>query len=163
MDPEQIPLRDLHLPEAVGWWPLAPGWWIVIALAVIALGLLVRAWWRARARGAARRFALRQLKTIESDFEERKNPVEFGARLSELLRRTMLAYAPRQDVAGLTGDAWLRWLDRDLAKPLFSNGPGRQIVELPYRNPNEPLDAMDVDRLIAAVRHRVATPVGDRR
>ena len=34
MDPEQIPLRDLHLPEAVGWWPLAPGWWVLIALAV---------------------------------------------------------------------------------------------------------------------------------
>ena len=23
-------LRDLHLPDALGWWPLAPGWWVVI-------------------------------------------------------------------------------------------------------------------------------------
>ena len=30
MDPEQIPLRDLHLPEAIGLWPLAPGWWVTI-------------------------------------------------------------------------------------------------------------------------------------
>lgn len=163
MDPEQIPLRDLHLPEAISWWPLAPGWWVVIALAIIGLGLLLRAWWRSRARGAARRYALRQLKDIESEFETRKNPVEFGARLSELLRRTMLAYAPRQDVAGLTGDDWLQWLDRDLAEPLFSTGPGRQIVELPYRNPDSSLDTKDVDRLIAAVRHRVATPVGGKR
>ncbi|MGH8222486.1 MAG: DUF4381 family protein, partial [Woeseiaceae bacterium] len=37
MDPQQIPLRDLHLPEAVGWWPPAPGWWLLIALAVAAL------------------------------------------------------------------------------------------------------------------------------
>ena len=37
MDPEQIPLRDLHLPEAIGWWPLAPGWWVVIALVAGAL------------------------------------------------------------------------------------------------------------------------------
>ena len=72
----------------------------------------------------------------------------------------MLAYAPRQDVAGLTGDEWLRWLDQDLAQPLFSDGPGRQILELPYRNPNTNLPASDVDRLVAAVRHRVATPVG---
>jgi len=163
MDPEQIPLRDLHLPEAIGWWPLAPGWWVLIALAVIALAFVVRAWWRVRARGAARRYALRQLKDIEREYEDRKNPVEFGADLSELLRRTMLAYAPRQDVAGLTGDAWLKWLDQDLAEPLFSNGPGRQIVELPYRNPNAALAAPDVDRLIAAVRHRVATPVGGKR
>lgn len=163
MDPEQIPLRDLHLPEAIGWWPPAPGWWILMALAAIALAFGVRAWWRARARGAARRYALRQLKDIEREYEKRKNPVEFGAHLSELLRRTMLAYAPRNDVAGLTGDAWLEWLDRDLAQPLFSDGPGRQIVELPYRNPDSALAASDVDRLIAAVRHRVATPVGGKR
>ena len=37
MDPEQIPLRDLHLPEAIGWWPLAPGWWILIAIALVGL------------------------------------------------------------------------------------------------------------------------------
>ena len=35
MDPKQIPLRDLHLPEGIGWWPLAPGWWVVIALVMI--------------------------------------------------------------------------------------------------------------------------------
>jgi hypothetical protein len=163
MDPEQIPLRDLHLPEAVGWWPLAPGWWVLIALAVIALAFAVRGWWRVRARGAARRFALRQLKDIEREFEQHKNPVAFGANLSALLRRTMLAYAPRQDVAGLTGEAWLEWLDQGLAKPLFSNGPGRQIVELPYKNPDAALRAADVDRLLAAVRHRVATPLGGKR
>ncbi len=163
MDPAQIPLRDLHLPEAVGWWPLAPGWWVVIAMAIVGLGFLLRAWLRMRARGAARRYALSQLKRIEKDYEQRRNPVEFGVQLSELLRRTMLAYAPRHDVAGLTGDAWLAWLDRDLAQPVFSAGPGRQIVELPYRDPQAPLEATDVDRLVAAVRHRVATPVGGRR
>ena len=42
MDPQQIPLRDLHLPEAISWWPLAPGWWLLIAFAVAAC-LLLRA------------------------------------------------------------------------------------------------------------------------
>jgi hypothetical protein len=163
MDPEKIPLRDLHLPEAVGWWPLAPGWWVLIALAVVALGFLLRAWLRVRARGAARRYALRELSAIERRYEESRNPVEFGANLSELLRRTMLAYAPRQNVAGLTGDAWLEWLDQGLAQPVFRDGPGRQIVELPYRDPTEELNVADVDRLVAAVRHRVATPVGGKR
>ena len=160
MDPEQIPLRDLHLPDAVSWWPLAPGWWVLIALALIGLAFLVRAWLRIRARGAARRYALRQLNEIVAEYEERKNPVEFGVQLSELLRRTMLAYAPRLDVAGLTGDAWLERLDEGLAQPVFMNGPGRQILELPYRRPDAELDVADVDRLVAAVRHRVATPVG---
>ena len=45
MDPEQIPLRDLHLPEAIGWWPLAPGWWILIAIALVGLGFLIIVFW----------------------------------------------------------------------------------------------------------------------
>lgn len=160
MDPEQIPLRDLHLPEAIGWWPLAPGWWVLVALLLVGIGFLVRAWLKVRARGAARRFALRQLDEIVNQYEERKDPVEFGTNLSELLRRTMLAYAPRLDVAGLTGEAWLQWLDQGLAQPVFSSGPGRQILELPYRRPDAELDVADLDRLVAAVRHRVATPLG---
>lgn len=160
MDPEQIPLRDLHLPEAIGWWPLAPGWWLLIAIALIAAGFLLRAWWRARKRSAARRFALRQLDEIVQQYEERKDPIAFGANLSELLRRTMLAYAPRLDVAGLTGDSWLQWLDQGLAQPVFYDGPGRQILELPYRKPDSDIAVADLDRLVAAVRHRVATPVG---
>ena len=160
MDPTQIPLRDLHLPEAIGWWPLAPGWWVVIGLAFIGLGFLVRLWLRKRSRGAARRYALRQLDAIVRQFDEQKDPVAFGSNLSELLRRTMLAYAPRLDIAGLTGEEWLRWLDRDLAQPVFSNGPGRQILDLPYRRPGSELPDSDIDRLVSAVRHRVATPVG---
>ena len=60
MDPSEIPIRDLHLPEAIGWWPLAPGWWVLIVLLGIGLLLLLRKWFRIHARGAARRLALRQ-------------------------------------------------------------------------------------------------------
>lgn len=160
MNPEQIPLRDLHLPEVIGWWPLAPGWWAVIGIVLIGIGFLIRAWLRTRARGAARRYALGQLDALEQQYEQHKDPIAFGAKLSELLRRVMLAYAPRTDIAGLTGEEWLQWLDQGLAQPVFSNGPGRQILDLPYRNPNTQMSASDVDRLVAAVRHRVATPVG---
>jgi hypothetical protein len=163
MDPAQIPLRDLHLPDAISWWPLAPGWWGVIAVALVGLGFLLRGWLRNRARGAARRFALRQLSEIEQQYDKHRNLVAFGASLSELLRRTMLAYSPREDVAGLIGEDWLRWLDHDLAQPVFVEGPGRQLLDLPYRNPESDLSLTDKDKLVAAVRHRVATPVGGKR
>ena len=82
--------------------------------------------------------------------------------MSELLRRTMLAYAPRGDVAGLTGDAWLAWLDRGLDQPRFQGDVGRKLLELPYRRPDEELSALEVVDLVAAVRQRLATPVGAR-
>jgi len=160
VDPQAIPLRGLHLPEPVGWWPLAPGWWLLIAALVVASALLIRAWLKRRARSAARRRALRQLEESRSAYAYHGNPVTLGAEVSELLRRTMLAYAPRAEVAGLTGDAWLAWLDRDLDEPQFREGPGRNLLELPYRNPETVAEDEDIDGMLAAVRQRLQTPVG---
>lgn len=162
MDPSQIPIRDLHLPEAIGWWPLAPGWWIVIGLAAFALLIALRRAWIARRRNAARRYALQQLQQYTEAYTQHGNAVELGTQLSELLRRTMLAYAPRKEVAGLTGEEWLRWLDEDLDRPLFSEGDGRPLAEWPYRDPSLQVDRSDVGAFVDAVRLRLATPVGGR-
>ncbi len=163
MDPEQIPLRDLHLPEAIGLWPLAPGWWVTITLAVIFLGFLARRYVQRRARGAARRHALSQLNELTAEFEQHRDAVAFSSGLSELLRRTMLAYAPRGEIAGLTGDEWVAWLDRDLDQPRFKGETGRKLLELPYRKPGDDVSAMDLVDVVAAVRQRLATPVGGSR
>ncbi len=161
MDPLKIPIRDLHLPDAVGWWPLAPGWWILITLAVALLAWLgVRAW-RAYRVGSARRFALKSLQTIEKRYDRGENVVTLGREVSELVRRAMLAYAARRDVAGLTGEAWLNWLDADLDTPAFATGPGRALTELPYRDPEGDHADVDFRGLVEVVRKRLATPVGE--
>ena len=160
MDPTQIPLRGLHLPDAIGFWPLAPGWWLVIVVLVIAAVLALRHWFSRRARSAARRHALRQLARHTAAYAEHRDPLVLGTQVSELLRRTMLAYAPRAEVAGLTGDAWLEWLDRGLAEPLFTSGAGRSLLELPYRHPDSVGEDVDVDAMLSAVRKRLGTPVG---
>ena len=160
MDPTQIPLRGLHLPDVIGWWPLAPGWWLLIILVALGLGLLLRDALRRRSRSAARRHALRQLEQHTAAYAEHGDAVTLGIDVSELLRRAMLAYAPRADVAGLTGEAWLAWLDRDLAEPRFTEGPGRGLLDLPYRNPANAELPADIDGMLAAVKDRLRTPVG---
>lgn len=159
MNPAELPLRDLHLPDPVSWWPLAPGWWLLIALALAGVAVLVRAWQRARSRNAARRQALRVLEARVAEYGRHGNAVRLGSELSELLRRTMLAYAPRADVAGLTGEAWLAWLDRGLERPAFAAGDGRHLIEWPYRDPGTEIPRPDVAALVAAVRLRIATPL----
>lgn len=159
MNPEQIPLRDLHLPEAIGWWPLAPGWWLLIGLFVLALAYLAREIHRQRRRNAARRFALRELARLRSAYDTDGNAVALGIRLSELLRRAMLAYSARSEVAGLTGPAWLEWLDRGLEDKPFSEGPGQKLQELPYRGAAAVPRDVDIDGLIEAVRRRLQTPL----
>jgi hypothetical protein len=159
MDPEQIPLRDLHLPEAVGWWPLAAGWWLLLGLLALGVLLLLRRAWLNWRRDALRRVALEELTKLEHSWRESRNPVLLASRLSELTRRTMLAYAPRREVAGLTGHEWLAWLDRGMDERLFTEGVGRSLKELPYRHADAPVSEVEVNALLEAVRRRLKTPL----
>ena len=160
MDPTQIPLRDLHLPAAIGWWPLAPGWWILIALLLCGLAyVLHRAWLRFR-YNRPRRAALKKLFGVRGAFEYGADPVEIATEVSEILRRAMLAYAPRGHVAGLTGSRWLEWLDRGLDEPLFSKGAGQLIESLPYRDAGQVTeDEVDLRGLLDAATARLKTPL----
>ena len=54
--------------------------------------------------------------------------------LSIFVRRCVLAAFPRIDVAGLTGDAWLSFLDRTGATAAFTDGPGRILISAPYQS-----------------------------
>ena len=160
MNPAEIPLRDLHLPSAIGWWPLAPGWWVLIAISFAGvLYLLYRAWLAFR-RNRPRRVALKQLSGVRWHYAYGAEPVRLATEVSELLRRTMLAYAPRGEIAGLTGAHWLRWLDRGLDEPLFSDGAGKLLESLPYLNPEQVQeDDVDLRGMLDAVKRRLKTPL----
>lgn len=155
----QIPLRDLHLPEDIGLWPLAPGWWIVIVVLSLLLLWGGRKAWRTHRHNAARRLALRRLGEIHEQYQSTGDAVGFAKQLSALLRRAMLAYAPRDEVAGLTGEAWLEWLDDGLGLPMFETTTGRLLLELPYRDPDTRVSENEVGHLLNAAKMRIGTPV----
>ncbi len=159
MNDDALPLRDLQLPETVGWWPLAPGWWVLVALLIVGFVYLAWRWSRAWRFNAPRRYALRELARLEAAYLEHRNPVTLGKQLSELLRRGMLAYAPRADVAGLTGDAWLAWLDQGMPLPYFHTEGGKSLLTLPYRDPEGDFSDTDIGALVSAVRMRLSIPL----
>jgi hypothetical protein len=103
-------LRGYHLPEPVSWWPPAAGWWVLAGLMILLTVLLTWVVVRRRRRHMALRTALAELDTLIGARAEVK-PVEFTRHLSRLLRRYALVRFPRHEVAGLTGDDWLRFLD----------------------------------------------------
>lgn len=159
MDETALPLRDLHLPDAIGWWPLAPGWWGVIAALGILLGYVLLRLYRKWRFNAPRRYAMHELARYEAEYLEHRNPVTLGKQLSELLRRGMLAYAPREEVAGLTGSEWLAWLDQGMPLPYFHTEGGKSLLNLPYRDPNGDFSDTDINALLAAVRMRLSVPL----
>ncbi|EIC27987.1 MULTISPECIES: DUF4381 domain-containing protein [Methylomicrobium] len=132
-----LPLRDIHLPEAIGWWPPAPGWWLILVMIPLLLGMWY--WlYKRLTRKTVVKTARQLLKTLKNDpsLDDRAKI----AQLSALLRRVAVSIDARAEVAGLTGQDWLHYLDRSLKGAPFSEGPGRVFLDMPYRKaaPFEP-------------------------
>jgi hypothetical protein len=134
-DPLELPLRDIHLPGEIPFWPLAPGWWILAGLLVL---LVVGVWllhrYRQQMKLSAINLARVELQRIISAYEQDADGLTLLRQISILLRRVSISLFPRTEVAALTGDAWLQFLDRPLSGRPFSGGKGRLLSEAPYRS-----------------------------
>lgn len=118
-------LRPLHPPAPVPWWPPAPGWWL---LAGIGLALLGTGWWLHRRR-SLQRAALAELRSLERTASD---DIGIAAGVNNLLRRVALARFPRRQVAALSGEAWLQFLEARAQLGGFRDGPGRVLASAPY-------------------------------
>jgi hypothetical protein len=150
MSPQQLPLRDVHLPPAPPWWPPAPGWLLLGAAALLALGvgLGLWAWRRARRRRWQRQF--------DAALGTGTVPAQVAA-VSELLRRA----ARRRDpaAAALQGEPWLRFLDGG-KRQAFSAGPGRVLLDGGYRRE---LDRAQLQAMLPLARRRFLELMAGRR
>ena len=141
-------LIDIPLPREVGLWPQT---WEARLATVLLLMVLVASVWRFahyRRVNRYRREALAELNAVRRSSAADRS--DLLARLSVLVRRTALAAFPREQVAPLTGPAWLAFLDRSYGGQEFSNGVGRLLVSGPYRQ--IPPDDAELQSLVALVR-----------
>ncbi len=104
-------LQPLRQPEPIGWWPPAPGWWILGALLAALLAFALYRLWRRHRRNAYRRQALRQLAALR---QSAAGDAEFVTALNALLKSTALAAYPRRDIAAEHGMRWCSFLNDSL-------------------------------------------------
>lgn len=102
MDPTSLPLRDIHLPPPVSGWPPGPLWWALVVLLALGLGWLLWRWRRLRFR----RHVLKAHHDIALDFDRHGDASRLAHDLCALLRRVLIGYRPRGQVAAITGNAW---------------------------------------------------------
>lgn len=129
IDYAQIPLRDIHLPDPVGLWPPAPGWWMLLALALAGLAFAAYRYVRTRHQRAA----LKVLRRIGERLAAGAEPAACLAGVSAVMRRFAMSAATNPAlVAGLVGSAWLSYLDSRWDRSAFSEGVGRALTVAPY-------------------------------
>ena len=131
-------LHDIHQPLPIGWWPLAPGWYVLVFLLVVFFVSVVFLGLRYHYHTRAKRQALRVLQRYEEEYLQQPNSQLTASRLSELLKRVALVYYPRTQVASLQGRAWIEFLNETGGDSDF-NTVRELLIEMPYKPP-EPCD-----------------------
>lgn len=143
MNQPTLNLRDIHLPDPVSWWPIAPGWWLLIITVLITAVIifLSRKIYRSK---QLKRDIHAELDVIKQQFQKTENRSQLAKSLSILLRRASISFYPAKDIAGLTGESWLAYLDNTNANPnkdkIFQSETGRTLLSAPYLPENATLD-----------------------
>lgn len=103
-------LRDIHAAADPGWWPPAPGWWLLVALGVAMLVVAVRYGYRQWRIMRRRWKLLKALEDIARNIHFTEDPHEYLARLNRLFRLVALRAFPGTACARLQGIEWVRFI-----------------------------------------------------
>ncbi|MEZ9778346.1 DUF4381 domain-containing protein [Vibrio sp. 10N.261.54.A5] len=110
---QPLDLSPVIAPDAPTWWPLAWGWWAVVITAIALIALVFFIVKRRKNNQQAKQEALSYFSNSQS--QDGLSP----SKAQDIVRQAALSYFPREKIAGLSGDDWLKFLDAQLAKPLF--------------------------------------------
>lgn len=140
-------LQPLREPAPIDWWPPAPGWWILLAIAVVVLAFGAHWLTRYRARTAYRRTALAQLDRLRREHSASGNDAQFYTELNALLKRVALTAFPGKDLAAVHGQQWLAFLN--------ASAPGQAAFPAGFATaPYAPQDIdCNVDQLFQSAQH----------
>lgn len=140
MSPDEVlnQLRDIYLPEPISIWPPALAWFILAGLLIFLAFLAAWFLYQNKRKMRAKRSALKRLQALKAAYAKHGDAAWAAQQLSILLHRVALAYYPRAQVAGLTADAWLAFLEAQHVPATkntalsFCSPVGRLLLTAPY-------------------------------
>lgn len=137
-------LNDIAVPSGVSFWPLAWGWWFVIALVLLVIVSAGVAMVRHSRRHAARKATFKLLK---HQFQQHTLSLSSA---NTLLKRVCMTYSTRETVAALHGEQWVNTLKR-CVQPKLKNHPTtekltvfKQAQYLPDQENNQTLSQREI-------------------
>ena len=155
MPVEPLPLRDIHLPDPVSWWPPAPGWWLLLIICAVII-TAIALFKRIRKRRLLKRTVLAELEMVRKQYQENLDRIQLVKALSALMRRASISFYQRKNSASLTGNEWLQHLDKTAERKGFETGNGKILATAPYLPEKSQLD-IDLDDLLALCEEWLST------
>lgn len=153
-DPKLATLQEIALPPEVAYTPQTVGWLILALLLLAGISYLL---WRIRRHRLQNRYrveALDELKDIEAGINTDDERAVALAAIPSLIKRTVLAIAPRERVAALHGPDWLAYLAHTDPGGRLSSDVGALLTTAAYGSPRalQAITKDDTTRLIGATR-----------
>jgi hypothetical protein len=149
-NPRIAHFNPVQAPEAVEFWPVTIGWYLLAGLLILLIALLVYLQYRRWRHNQYRREALHALRAMEAELLEPDTRQSAIVQLSELLKRVALKVFPRERVASLTGEEWLAFLSQTGRNTNFMEDAGKLLLEAPYQS-SQAIQSLPEDRLKALI------------
>jgi hypothetical protein len=127
-------LQEIPLPPPISYRPQTWGWLVLLIIVIAIIAALIFSRWRAYQTNRYRREALIALSHIEIQLRDSDTRVAGLRELPVLIKRTALSATARVNVAALSGDDWLRFLENSIPKrnQFFSDDMGKLLWRCAY-------------------------------
>lgn len=146
-------LRDVQTPDAVSWWPLAIGWWLVIALTLTALTVGIIVLIRHRRRNNYRKLAISSLNQHLIVWQAQKNDAGYLQAANAVLKRTCLHF--NHDAASLADKTWVNFLNAHNKTQLSDSTEIALAEQLYQANPNVDVENLHIEITTWLLKHTV--------
>lgn len=123
-------MHNIKEPDPVSWWPLAPGWWLLIGLTAALLCWLAYKLVRRAKQNRYRKEALALLAKVAAQPEQHS-----VTDINEIIKRTALHAYPRErpEIARNYGERWVQWLNSKCSAPVITGTAADALAHDTYK------------------------------
>jgi hypothetical protein len=137
--PQPEGLIEITLPQSIAYRPETIGCFILLGLIFILSLWIIYRRYKHRKTNRYRRWALEKLQDIEGILRQNLGLEKALAEIPVLVKQTAMHCFPREKIASLSGENWLRFLDASYGGTDFTDGPGQILEQTAY----EPLKRLE--------------------
>jgi len=143
-------LHDPALPDAIGLWPLAIGWWLALFIGVTAITILVIKTVQHKKRSLYRKLALAELNNIQHNEPAHKQIFA----INSLLKRAFFSAYPslRNEMGGTYGEHWKALLFNTCALHKLTIEEQGALIHITGEAKYQPGTTIELSRVIKASR-----------